>query len=136
MRLWARTTARVALPKLVKADGAALCYQCHGVGSTVATDMASVYTTSGASVLEVVSAFGGAANLKQFGVAQLYTRQSATATTLTGPRPALETSIGPMTAGDIDGEGTAEVLSLVQGLLRCPCFSAPPSPGSHRDLVR
>ncbi len=36
------------IPKLLKAEGTALCYSCHGTGSTIATDMESMYPTSGA----------------------------------------------------------------------------------------
>ncbi len=98
------------IAKLAKADGDGLCYGCHGTGSTIATDVASVYATAGAPVLEVVGAYGAATNLKQYGLAQVYTRQTAASTSLLGPRPALEADIGPMTSGDIDGDGKAEVL--------------------------
>jgi len=96
--------------KLAKADGDALCFSCHGQGSVVATDIASVYAPAGAPVLEVFGAFGGATDLRHYGLAQAYTRETSSSATLLGPRPVLEGNVGPTTAGDIDGDGSAEVL--------------------------
>jgi len=96
--------------KLAKVDGTELCFSCHGQGSIVATDVASVYATAGAPVLEVFGAFGAATNQRQYGVAQVYTRESSASATLMSPRPVLEANVGPTTAGDIDGDGKAEVL--------------------------
>jgi len=98
------------IPKLARLDGSPLCFECHGSGSTTATDIESSYTTPGAPIPEVVGAFAGATNLTQYGRAQFYTRESSSSPSLLPPRTMLEKSVGPMTTGDIDGDGTFETL--------------------------
>lgn len=98
------------IAKLATAEGSMLCFDCHGLGSKIATDVASVYETAGAPVLEVVAAYAAANTSRQFGVAQIYTRDATSSATLSSPRQALETSVGPTATGDIDADGESEVL--------------------------
>lgn len=98
------------IDRLARVDGMALCTECHGVGSAIAADLGSVYATAGAPVLEVVSAFSGAAGMPQYGAVQVRTRESSTSANLLSPRQVLDTDVGPMVSGDLDNDGKSEVL--------------------------
>ncbi len=64
-------------PKLQDAVGPALCYRCHDRGSTIASDVASLYPTTTADVPEVIAAYGASPTTQQFSLVQVYSRESS-----------------------------------------------------------
>lgn len=103
-----------AFPEMVRAPGASLCYRCHGTAGPSSTDMQSVSATGAvANAIEVAAAFGGASELETYGRVFSYSQDGASAPSrpLLGPRAlSIAGAVGPMAAGDIDGDGRAEVL--------------------------
>ncbi len=121
------------IAKLLKAKGTALCYTCHGTGSTIATDMQSMDPTVAAGVPEVIVGFGASASTVQFGRVQVYSRQTAAQATLDQAREFLTGSIGPVTTGDFDGDGVPELLVARDGAAAVTAMTASALSGLRDD---
>jgi hypothetical protein len=103
------------IPKLANAEGNELCYRCHDGSLPLAADIASVYPTTTADVPEIITAYGATPATAQFGIAQVYSGESSVTAELPSPRQFLEGQVGPMVAGDIDGDGLAEAIVARKG---------------------
>ena len=121
------------IAKLLKAKGTALCYTCHGTGSTIATDMQSMDPTVAAGVPEVIVGFGASASTVQFGRVQVYSRQTAAQATLDQAREFLTGGIGPVTTGDFDGDGVPELLVARDGAATLTAMTASALSGLRDD---
>lgn len=117
------------IDRLAKAEGKALCFDCHGVGTTIAEDIASVNPAPTAATLEVVSGYGSDAGRREFGTMQLFARASANATSVVGPRQFLRGSVGQVDAGDLDGDGVDETVVSRSGSSSVTIMSYSPLSG-------
>lgn len=124
------------IAKLARFEQEALCYTCHGVGSTIASDVASsrFVPTAAAGVPEIISSFGAVPGSNQFGRVQVFTRESAASTALVGPREFMEGGfVGDVAAGDIDGDGANELLVARDGMPTITVLGHSPISGMRPD---
>lgn len=115
-----------AIPKLADAAGRELCDRCHDSDGPAATDLATLgYPASAAGDVELVVAVSPAAETAAFGRVAVYGTE-ATATTpraIRGPREYPATAaVGDMATGDIDGDGTADVVVADPAVARLTVF--------------
>ncbi len=101
--------------RLALAQGRTLCYQCHGVGSTVATDVASsIDAPAGESSRpELFVAWSPAVNAGTYDNIQLFTVDTTGTPPrqMVGPRQFKPTGrAGDAASGDIDGDGANDVV--------------------------
>ena len=103
-----------AVPKLGAALGSTLCYRCHTASGPAKTNLAALaYPATATTDPELISAYGASAGLARYGRVALYTRETSGAAPLPliGPREYRPSSaVGTMTAGDVNGDGRAEVV--------------------------
>ena len=122
-----------AVPRLVRATGQALCYQCHDSTGPAQTDMARLaYPVAAASAPEVIAVFGASAGMSGYRQILAYTQESTGTAprALVGPRP--YSSVGPISAsawGDIDGNGTNELVIADAASPRLDVFTYDPLRG-------
>ncbi len=122
-----------AIPKLAALEGKDLCYVCHGLASTVATDVASVDFPDADGVTEVITAFGATTSTVEAARLQVRSRLTTTSTTLGEPREFLQGRIGPIDTGDIDGDGVTELLVARSGLPSVAVLAHSPLAGLAPD---
>ncbi len=101
--------------KLALAQGRGLCYQCHGVGSTIATDVASAVEAPAGEIgrNELFVAWSPAVNGGTYDTIQLFTVDTTGTPprSLVGPRQFKPTGrAGDAAPGDVDGDGAVEVV--------------------------
>ena len=101
--------------RLALSQGRTLCYQCHGPGSTVATDVASSIEASAGEAFrpEVFISWSPAVMGGAYDNIQLYTVDTTGTPPLplVGPRQFTPTGrAGDAAAGDADGDGTRDVV--------------------------
>lgn len=99
------------LPNLLDASGRALCDRCHQAAGPAKTDFASLKYSPTTPGLEVLASFE--ASVAAYGRVALYARESTAAAIPSGPRiPDMSGlgAIGPIAAGDVDGDSTGEAL--------------------------
>lgn len=103
-----------AIPKLADAAGRELCDRCHDADGPAATDIKSLgYPASAAADPELIVAVSPNAATAAFGRIALYGTE-ATSTVpraVRGPREyRAAAAVGDMATGDIDGDGTVDVI--------------------------
>ncbi len=116
-----------ALPKLTRISGENLCYTCHGATGPARTDMRTVAVeTTLTSAFEVVASFSAAGDMPDYGRVLYYSQDSSA----TPPRPLLgarplrtAAGVGAVAAGDIDGNGRAEILVADSASLQIDVFA-------------
>lgn len=111
-----RTASATPVAKLLEVEGKPLCYGCHGIGSTVATDMASIDPTPPAGVLELITGFSATTSTVGAARLQVWSRPTTAPAVLAAPRELLQGRVGPVAAADIDGDGVTELLAARSGV--------------------
>lgn len=119
------------IPKLADAAGRALCDRCHDADGPAATNLTETTVTAGN--LELLAAYAPAASTAELGVLHLF----ASAAGATAPR-ALNAPreyrtpgglVGPVAVGDLDGDGTTNVVVVDPGLGQVTVYSPDPLKG-------
>ncbi len=122
-----------ALPKMLEVEGRALCDSCHDADGPASTDVSStIWPQRPDADLELVAAYRPSAETSTSGEVHLYTRDTTGTAPLAliGPRgytPAVRS--GAIAAGDIDGDGVANLVLADAAGPRLDVFSADPLRG-------
>jgi predicted CXXCH cytochrome family protein len=102
------------LPKLLDARGRVLCDRCHKPGGPASTDTSTqAYPSAESTAPELVAVYQPAVETSWSGRVSVYGRATfgAAPRALIGPREyRLSAHTGPSAAGDIDGDGAAEIV--------------------------
>jgi predicted CXXCH cytochrome family protein len=124
------------IASLLEMEGSALCLACHD-GTVASTDLAALqYPASAAPHPELAAAFSPDATTAAFGTLAVWGTDAAGAAPrdIIGPRSyAAEGTSGVAAAGDLDGDGTAEVAVADRGSNRVTVFSFDPLKGLAYD---
>ncbi len=119
------------IPKLGDAAGAALCRRCHDADGPAKTDLTEATVTAGN--LELLAAYSPDAPTAELGVLQLFASEAGAPAprTLNAAREYRTAGglIGPVAVGDLDGDGTANVVVVDPGLAQVTVFSPDPLKG-------
>ena len=125
-----------AIPKLAEKRGRALCDTCHKDGGAASTDLVSSgYPVAEAVQSELVAAYTPAAPTEADGRLAVYSRAASgpAPRALVGPREyTTPGATGRMSAGDIDGDGRAELVVGEAGAKRVTVFRSDPLLGITR----
>lgn len=111
-----RQSGSDSVPKLVNAEGRLSCYRCHGVGSKVATDIASIDHTPTVGEPDLVLSFGATTGTRSWSRVTLVSRVSTAVVGLGQSRDSLVGTVGPVAAGDFDADGIVELATARSGL--------------------
>ena len=119
------------IPKLADAAGAELCLRCHDADGPAETDLTEATVTAGN--FELLAAYSPAAPTAELGVLQLFASEAGAP----APRPlnaareyrTEDGLIGPVAVGDLDGDGTANVVVVDPGREQVTVFSPDPLKG-------
>jgi predicted CXXCH cytochrome family protein len=121
------------IPTLLEMDASELCLTCHDVDGSATTDLASLaYPATSATDLEIVAGFSPETTTSAFGAVAVWGTE-ATSTVpraIVGPRLyAPEGTSGVTAVGDIDGDGTSEVLAADRDFEQLTVFTQDPLKG-------
>ena len=115
----------VLIPTMLGQTQPSLCYACHRVGGSAASNLASgAYspTTPGA---ELLASFAGEAVSGAYGRLQVYSRETTAAGLPVGPQePTGLGTPGALAYGDVDGLGVSEVIVADSGSARVALVGA------------
>jgi hypothetical protein len=111
-----------AIPRLAAKAGAALCYDCHSPGGVAAADINSLAYRP-AAVVSAVIAYDSSPGTAQFGDMHVLTRDTASSPTISAPRSFLSGRTGAIAAGDVEGNGSTQLVVGRTGTSRVTVLS-------------
>jgi predicted CXXCH cytochrome family protein len=123
--------------KLAHAEGKDLCFRCHGLGSQIASDLAQFeFPASEAGAPELMATYDADELAAAYSRVAVYTQESTGTAPrdILGPREYDVTSrSGDAAAGDIDGDGVAELVVGDPGGRRIDVFDESALAGLDRS---
>ena len=129
-----------AVPRLAKKVGSALCYDCHSSGGAASTNLKSLGYVP-APVVSAVVGYSSGPSTDQFGELDVFTREASSSPNIMGPRSFANGRIGPIAAGDVEGDGSTELVVARMGTPRVTVLSESqfaglaPQPGDRTLLA-
>jgi predicted CXXCH cytochrome family protein len=111
-----------AVPRLAAKAGAALCYDCHKSGGAANADIKSLAYRP-AAVVSAVIAYDSSPGTAQLGDMHVFTRDTTSSPTISGPRSFLSGRTGAIAAGDVEGNGSTQLVVGRTGTSRVTVLS-------------
>lgn len=121
------------IPKLANKAGTALCYQCHSVGGAAKADLQSVSFGATSTVMPgIVAAYSPTVMTGSYGRVSAYSQDErfVSPRPIVGPREfATGYPVGRMAAGDVNGDGSTEVVVADPSTARLSMLKQDPQQG-------
>ena len=117
-----------AIPRLAKKAGSDLCYDCHRSGGVASMNLKSLGYVPAPVMLAVIG-YGSGPGTDEFGALDVFTRDASSTATISGPRSFATGHIGAIAAGDVEGDGSTELVVARTGTSRVTVFSESPLAG-------
>ena len=122
------------IPKLVNGPGSTVCYRCHSSSGPAKSDLASLAAVEATGRPDLVTIWSPSDRSQQYGNLSVWSHEAtASGTPLVGPRQFDVGAVpGAAAAGDINGDGKAEIIVAHKGASVLSVFSTDPLRGLAR----